>query len=168
MMETIKVMSLGQKSRFLMLGPCSSAGRSWVLFWEGSHWKTSIKCKCKEKAGKCRSPCKLQAHLWTLSSKELKIIDDCWQLVWSNAKHSNTPNHIADWWPQTQLIPLCYLPHQGPARLQEICWDIICPKHIPNICPLGTWLVTCCVCITTERPAELSHTGEEFVSRGTS
>lgn len=32
MMETISMMSLGQKSRFLMLGPCSSSGSS-SLFW---------------------------------------------------------------------------------------------------------------------------------------
>lgn len=32
MMETISMMSLGQKSRFLMLGPCSSSGSS-SLVW---------------------------------------------------------------------------------------------------------------------------------------
>lgn len=32
MMETISMMSLGQKSRFLMLGPCSSSGSS-SLAW---------------------------------------------------------------------------------------------------------------------------------------
>lgn len=32
MMDTISMMSLGQKSRFLMLGPCSSSGSS-SLFW---------------------------------------------------------------------------------------------------------------------------------------
>lgn len=33
MMETMRVMSLDQKSRFLMLGPCSSGGTA--LLWKG-------------------------------------------------------------------------------------------------------------------------------------
>lgn len=34
MMDTIRVMSLDQKSRFLMLGPCSSGGNSPFFAWK--------------------------------------------------------------------------------------------------------------------------------------
>lgn len=39
MMETMRVMSLDQKSRFLMLGPCSSGGTAFD--WTGREKKAS-------------------------------------------------------------------------------------------------------------------------------